>query len=254
MRKKTRGLLLTLEGIDGSGKTTLAGKLEKWLGKNVIGVPVIRTREPGGCETAEKLRKVILTGKLSPVAEVFTFMAGRAENVEKVIKPALTSGYIVICDRFGDSSVAYQGGGLGLGMPLIDALNQHVIGDCVPDMTFLLAGSASVLLARIPDGKKDGIEKRPDGFFDAIGTHYEFAARREPSRFRILDAEAAPEDVFNQAVGFLTDKLRERGFPVLLNVGGEALAVQANIEIARAEYLKAATINPDEAITALTKE
>ncbi|HEY8463807.1 MAG TPA: dTMP kinase, partial [Bacillota bacterium] len=135
----TEGYFITLEGPDGSGKSTQARLLAEYLQKS--GREIILTREPGGTPLAEEIRKLILTPTaetLEPMTEILLYTASRAQHVARIIKPALAAGKVVICERFIDSSLAYQGYGLGWSLDLIKTINRLAIGDCRPDLTFLL--------------------------------------------------------------------------------------------------------------------
>src|SRR5580692_3380693 len=144
------GLFITLEGLDGSGKTTQMRRLAAWLKKRLPGEGPLLTRQPGGTETGDRIRALVLDSRqtgLAPMTEMALMYADRAQAIAEVIEPALEQGRIVICDRFTDSTEAYQGGGRGLGSETVLALHKLICGDLQPDMTLLLLPSFAASLA-----------------------------------------------------------------------------------------------------------
>lgn len=181
-------MFITFEGIDGSGKSTQLELLAEAL-RNA-GKKVLLTREPGGTALAENLRKVLLESTVSAQAELLLFGAARAQHVAEVIKPALADGAIVLSDRFADSSVAYQGGGLKLPSDFIDAMNQFACEDLRPDLTFLLdidplAGNKR---QQLNQQKPDVIESRGLGFLERVRQAYLQIAYRDSQRVVIINA------------------------------------------------------------------
>jgi dTMP kinase len=183
------GLFLTLEGLDGSGKSTQAKLLAAFLeGK---GLPVVLTREPGG--GLPGVRDLLLRGELSPEAEYLLFSADRAEHVRKVILPSLEAGAWVVSDRYLDSSLAYQGFGRGLPLPwLLEVAKEATLG-LTPRLTFLLDLPPEEALRRVKD--PDRLEREGLAFFQRVREGYLFLAEKEPHRFVVLDATESVEAV-----------------------------------------------------------
>jgi len=185
-------MFITFEGIDGSGKSTQLQLLADTL--MATGKKVLLTREPGGTALAENLRKVLLESNVSAHAELLLFGAARAQHVDEVIKPALQNGAIVLSDRFADSSVAYQGGGLKLSADFIDAMNQFACADLRPDLTFLLdidplAGNKR---QQLNHQKPDTIESRGLGFLERVRQAYLQIALHDSQRVIVVNAARAP--------------------------------------------------------------
>jgi len=203
------GRLITIEGIDGVGKTTLAVGLQRALGERAIAVELLR--EPGGVELSERLRDVVKDPRLTigARAEALIYAAARAQLVEEAVRPRLDAGTWVLLDRFVDSSLAYQGAGRGLGIETIASLNALATGGLVPDRTLLLAldGAAARERAGGRAEAADRLESEHDDFFDLVSAAYEELARREPERVRVLDASRSPEDVLVAALAALADLL-----------------------------------------------
>jgi dTMP kinase len=184
------GLLITLEGIEGSGKTTQASLLHEALKTQQI--PVCLTREPGGSPIAERIREVILhTGDepLAPGGELLLFLAARAQNVAQTIRPALDRGEVVICDRFTDATLAYQGGGRTIPETFLTSLNDWATGGLKPARTYLLDIPVAEGLERAkrrPGARPDRFERESHAFFEAVRARYLDVARREPERIMVL--------------------------------------------------------------------
>jgi dTMP kinase len=190
-------MFVTFEGVDGSGKTTQARLLHEHLAQ--LGREVVLTREPGGTELGERVRELLLDGPpISPWAEAALFAASRAEHAAEVIRPALERGADVVCDRFVDSSLAYQGIARGLGLDRVLELNLAVLGGLLPDRTFVLAVEAAAASAR-REGAPDRIEQEGDRFQAEVGRAYEELAARFPDRVELLDG-AMPADEIAVAV------------------------------------------------------
>jgi dTMP kinase len=192
------GLFVTLEGIEGSGKSTQAGLLEASLAAERIAVR--RTREPGGTALAEEIRKLVLNLGEEPVfpeTELLLFLAARAQHVRGVIRPALAAGEVIICDRFTDATLASQGGGRAADSDAIRRLNDYATGGLQPDRTFLLdlPVQEGIGRARKRQGKFgiDRIELEGSGFLEKVRAEYLAIADKEPKRVRVLDATSAPE-------------------------------------------------------------
>jgi len=185
----TRGLFITLEGVDGAGKSTHMQFIADAVAA-ASGRPVITTREPGGTELAERLREAILTEPMDPLAETLLIAAARADHVAKVIRPALESGTSVVCDRFYDATVAYQGAGKGVPIELIERLGAAAHPGLHPDRTLVFDCSYEVARQRLgASGKKlDRFEREDQAFFDRVRHAYLSHARAEPERIRVIDA------------------------------------------------------------------
>ncbi len=185
----TRGLFITLEGVDGAGKSTHMQFIADALA-TASGRQVITTREPGGTDLAERLREAILTEPMDPLAETLLIAAARADHVAKVIRPALESGTSVVCDRFYDATVAYQGAGKGVPLELIERLGAAAHPGLQPDRTLVFDCSYEVARQRLgASGKKlDRFEREDQAFFDRVRHAYLSRARAEPERIRVIDA------------------------------------------------------------------
>lgn len=185
-----RGLFVTFEGIDRSGKTTQARLLCEALGASALGV-----REPGGTPAGERVRDLLKDAAvpLGSEAEALLFAAARAELVEKVIRPALEDGRVVVSDRFLDSSLAYQGGARGLGIDEVEGVNRFATGGLVPDLTFLLELDIAAAARRA--GERDRFEDEGTELQQAVLEAYERLVAADPGRWRRLDATRSPEQV-----------------------------------------------------------
>src|SRR5215211_7333248 len=185
-----RGLFVTFEGIDRSGKTTQAGMLVEALGDEALGV-----REPGGTPAGERVRELLkdTAVSLSPEAEALLFAAARSELVAEVILPALSEGKVVVSDRFLDSSLAYQGGARGLGIDDVERVNHFAVRGLKPDLTFLLELSPEDAAARA--GESDRFEDEGTGLQEAVGAAYERLMQADPDRWRRIDARRSPDEV-----------------------------------------------------------
>jgi dTMP kinase len=190
-----RGLFVTFEGIDRSGKTTQARMLADALGDEAIGV-----REPGGTPAGERVREVLKDASvpLGAEAEALLFAAARAELVARVIRPALEEGRVVVSDRFLDSSLAYQGGARGLGVEEVERINRFATGGLVPDLTFLLEIDPPSAAGRA--GESDRFEDEGAALQQAVLEAYERLAAADPGRWRRIDATRSPEDVHAQVI------------------------------------------------------
>ena len=207
---KARGKFITIEGLDGCGKSTQLGRLAEVL--RAQGREVVVTREPGGTPAGERIRGVILdsrTAGLSPRAELALMFAARAQHIDEVIRPALEAGKFVLCDRFTDSSEAYQGGGRKLGSELVLALHRELCRGLQPDLTILMDSEveASVARARRRNLAREGaseqdenrFEQESRAFFQRVHEAYLAIARREPQRVLVVDARR-PADVVHPEI------------------------------------------------------
>ena len=190
-----RGKFITLEGVDGAGKSTHIPWIAEQLGAGRREVVV--TREPGGTPLAEKLRALVLAEPMDPVAETLLMFAARADHVRKVIRPALERGAWVVCDRFTDASAAYQGGGKGVSAELIASLAVAAHPGVLPDRTLVFDCSYEVSRHRLSTAGRvlDRFEAEDRAFFDRVRTAYQDLARREPGRVRLVDGSQAPDKV-----------------------------------------------------------
>ena len=188
------GLFVTFEGVEGAGKTTQIRLLRDAL--EAEGHSVCVTREPGGDALAEGIRSLLLHGEMAPRAELLLFLASRAQNVEKIIRPHLAAHGIVLCDRYIDSSVAYQGAGRGLGREQVAHLNTFATHDLMPDLTFLLDLPPEVGLARQPE--KNRMETESLEFHQRVQEGFLSEAQNNPARFCVLDALQPPDALHRQ--------------------------------------------------------
>ena len=200
---------MTVEGIDGAGKTTLARALHAELVAR--GLPVELLREPGGVATSERIRELVKDPGLvvGGRAEALLFAAARAQLVEERLRPVLDAGGWILLDRFVDSSLAYQGAARGLGVEAVAAVNAFATGGLVPDRTLLLRVDAATGRAR-QDGRGSGadrLEQAGDAFQAAVAGAYDELAAAEPARIRVLDAAQPTEAVLAAALGALADLL-----------------------------------------------
>lgn len=197
----TRGLWVTFEGGDGTGKTTQASLLEQWLREQ--GRAVLRTREPGGTEVGVLIREIVLhhRGEVAPRAEALLYAADRAQHVETLVRPALERGEVVIQDRYLDSSVAYQGAGRVLDPDEIRDLSLWGAGGALPDVTVLLDLDPAVARHRLDADDKpfDRLEAEKHGFHERVRAAFLGIAASDPARFLVLDA-AQPPDALAAAV------------------------------------------------------
>lgn len=212
-----RGLFLTLEGPDGSGKSTQAARLVEGL--RTRGVPVVFTREPGGTPVGEALRRIILdpASDLADETEVLLYAASRAQNVAQVIRPALAAGRVVVAERFVDSSLAYQGYALGRGVEAVRRVNEFATGGLVPDLTLLLDVTAEVGLARAgarePEGGGDRIEQRRLDYHRRVREFYLALAKEEPGRIQVIPTDGrTPDEIAQDLWAAVTARWPER-FP-----------------------------------------
>jgi dTMP kinase len=216
-----RGKFITFEGLDGSGKSTQMRKLAAVLRES--GHKVIETREPGGTATGEKIRKVALdsgTSGLAPLAEMALMFASRAQHIAEIIEPGLAAGAVVLCDRFTDSTEAYQGSGRRLGSEPVRELHRVLCGDLQPDLTLLLDSNphASVSRARRRNQRasKSGarshdenrFEQETRAFFTRVREGYSVIAKREPGRVVTVDARGTPAQTHQKIREMVQRKLK----------------------------------------------
>ncbi len=201
------GRLITIEGLDGAGKTTLVAGLTRELAAR--GRELMVLREPGGVELSERIRALVKDPELAvdPRAEALLYAAARAQLVAEQLVPLLEEGQWVLLDRFVDSSLAYQGAGRGLGVERIRSLNELATGGLTPDRTLLLRIDPAVGRARITDRDHDRLEQAGEAFFAAVAAAYDELAADEPERIAVIEADRPPEQVLADALAALESLL-----------------------------------------------
>jgi dTMP kinase len=213
-----RGLFITLEGLDGSGKTTQIKRLAAWMEKRNLHPAV--TRQPGGTATGDRIRPLLLDSRstgLTPMTEMALMFADRAQTIAEVIQPALDAGKIVLCDRFTDSTEAYQGGGRELGSQVVLELHRLICGGLQPDLTLLLLPSLESCLHRARSrndrhteqtGQDEGrFEQEQDAFYRRVWEKYRAIAAREPDRVVLIGGNLGIDEVHEQIVEAVAELL-----------------------------------------------
>ncbi|MBE0477595.1 dTMP kinase [Candidatus Aerophobetes bacterium] len=198
-------MFISFEGIDKSGKTTQVNLLAKFLTEKSY--PVLLTKEPGGTKIGEKIKKILLEdSQVSPLAELFLYLADRHQHVEKVIKPSLKVGKVVISDRYADASLAYQGYGRGLGIEFVKKLNQKVTDGIMPDITFLLDLEPEKTMPRA--NRFDRIEKEKLTFHRRVREGYLEMANFEPQRFKVIRADTTVYKIHEKVKSVISEYLK----------------------------------------------
>ncbi len=192
---------ITFEGSEGCGKTTQVQKLAERLARS--GVTHLVTREPGGTPIGETIRELLQfaphNSSMTPETELFLFEASRSQLVREIIKPALERGMCVIADRFFDSTTVYQGAARTLDRELIECLNTFAVGDCIPDVTFVLDVDAATAKSRMQGPRKtDRMEQQPAEFYERVREGYRELAKREPSRVVLIDGSRTADEIENE--------------------------------------------------------
>jgi dTMP kinase len=213
-----RGVFITLEGLDGSGKTTQIKRLAAWLTRR--GQEPVLLRQPGGTATGDRIREILLDSRstpLDPMTEMALMFADRAQAIAEVIRPALDAGKIVVCDRFTDSTEAYQGGGRRLGSAAVLDLHRIICGGLQPDLTLLLLPGLQVSLARArhrntrveaETGANEGrFEGEQDAFFRRVWEKYREIAAREPARVVLIEGDLSIDEVHEQIAEAVAERL-----------------------------------------------
>ncbi|MGB7264088.1 MAG: dTMP kinase [Terracidiphilus sp.] len=213
-----RGVFITLEGLDGSGKTTQIKRLAAWLTRR--GMEPVVLRQPGGTAIGDRIREVLLDSRsagVAPMTEMALMFADRAQAIAEVIQPALDAGKVVVCDRFTDSTEAYQGGGRELGSQVVLELHRLVCGGLQPDLTLLLLPSFEASLARArhrnnrveaETGKDEGrFESEQDAFFRRVWEKYHEIARREPERVVLIEGDLTIDEVHEQIIESVAERV-----------------------------------------------
>jgi dTMP kinase len=225
-----RALFITFEGLDGSVKTTQMRRLGAWLKKRLPSDELILTRQPGGTETGDRIRALVLDSRqtgLAPMTEMALMFADRAQAIAEVIEPALAEGRIVLCDRFTDSTEAYQGGGRQLGSTPVLELHRLICGDLQPDLTLLLLPSLEISLERArrrnqrtaeqsgPDESR--FEAEQNGFYQRVWQKYREIAARQPERVVLIEGDLDMDQVHEKIVEAVAARLKpatlETGIP-----------------------------------------
>ena len=213
-----RGVFITLEGLDGSGKTTQIKRLAAWLSKR--GLEIVTLRQPGGTPTADRIREILLdsrSGALASMTEMALMFAARAQAIAEIILPALDAGKIVVCDRFTDSTEAYQGGGRELGSKIVLDLHRLICEDLQPDLTLLLLPSFQASLARArrrnhraeaETGVDEGrFEMEQDAFYRRVWEKYREIAARESERVVLIEGDLTVDEVHEQIVEAVAERI-----------------------------------------------
>ncbi len=197
-------MLISFEGTEGCGKSTLIRNLLKKLGKAKI--KAIATREPGGSPVAEKIREIILNNEMDPLTELFLYESARAEHFEKIIAPALKTKKIVLCDRFIDSTIAYQGFARGLKLPMIETLNKLATHHRAPDLTFFLDLPVEEGLARATDPNK--FEKAGIEFQKKVRKGFLYSIKKDKKRWKVISVKnKTPDEVTEEVFQIIVKKL-----------------------------------------------
>ncbi|EIA19396.1 dTMP kinase [Listeria fleischmannii] len=205
------GLFITLEGPDGSGKTTTMRLLEEKMRQS--GIDFIKTREPGGSPISEKVREIVLgigNEEMDPRTEALLIAGARRQHVVEKIRPALQAGKTVLCDRFIDSSLAYQGAGRGIGIEEVLNINLFAVGETLPDMTFYLDVDAATGLERIAASRGreiNRLDKEDISFHDKVQKGYEEIMAMFPSRFKRIDANRTPDEITDEILKLILERL-----------------------------------------------
>ncbi|MDD3419948.1 MAG: dTMP kinase [Candidatus Gastranaerophilales bacterium] len=204
----TKGLFITLEGADGSGKTTQMERIIEYFQKNNL--PYLVTKEPGGVGVGEKIREILLNhkGPVSSRCEMFLYLADRAQNIDVIVQPAIAEGKMVLCDRHADSTVAYQGYARGLDVEQINMLNNIATAGRKPDLTLLFDVETSVAMQRVGNrAEKDRLESEGAVFHAKVRQGYLAIAQKEPERIKIVDANLSVEEVWTQVKRILDSEI-----------------------------------------------
>lgn len=201
-----KGLFITLEGADGCGKTTQLNLLKEYLTSK--GYEIVVTREPGGKGLGEKLREILLNydGEVSDRCEAFLYLADRAQNIDTIIKSAINSGKIVLCDRHTDSSVAYQGYGREQNIDNINMLNELAVNGVHPDLTIVFDIDTETSMARV-GAEKDRLESAGIEFHKRVRNGYLEIAKKNPQRIKVVDASQTIEDVQRDVIKIVEEVL-----------------------------------------------
>lgn len=208
-----KGMFITVEGPDGSGKTTQLQLLVQSLTEQ--GYEVVVTREPGGTKVGNSIREILLSpehDEMTPRVEMMLYAASRAQNIDQVIRPALHRGAVVVCDRFVDASIAYQGYGLQYDLSQILSLNDWATAGIKPDLTFLFDLTPDQASHRMKDrGQLDRIESRDESFHQRVYEGFQILLEQHPERMVRIDANASIETIQDEVLDITLERLKERG-------------------------------------------
>ena len=217
-----RGFFVSFEGLDGSGKSTQLRRLKEWLEAKEL--PVTSTRQPGGTRLGDRVRSLLLDSRndgIAPMAELGLMFSDRAQGIAEIIAPALLAGRIVLCDRFTDSSEAYQGGGRCLGSQVVLDLHAALCGGLLPDLTLLLLPDFEVSLKRARQRNQRAVattgvdenrfEKETSAFYRRVFDKYQEIAAREPSRVVAIDSNGSIDEIHQNIVRVMEERLRAAG-------------------------------------------
>ncbi|MDE3202359.1 MAG: dTMP kinase [Acidobacteriota bacterium] len=213
-----RGLFITLEGLDGSGKTTQLQRLAAWMQKR--GMDPVITRQPGGTATGDRIRALLLDAgstPIAPMAELALMFADRAQAIQEVIEPALAAGKTVVCDRFTDSTEAYQGGGRQLGSEVVTQMHTLICGELKPDLTLLLLPSLEASLARArrrndrttqeTGTNESRFEQEKKDFYKRVWQKYREIAEREPERVILIEGNLTIDEAHEQIIEAVSERM-----------------------------------------------
>jgi dTMP kinase len=212
----TRGIFITLEGIDGCGKSTQREMLASILRQR--GFDVVVTREPGGTDIGEGIRQLMVSDasvNIAPTTELLLYVAARAQHVAQLIKPSLEAGRIVVSDRYTDSTVAFQGYGRGLDLDIVEKLNRFATGGLTPDLTIVFDLDPETARGRSGSRPVGGLlgsfDEQNFEFHQRMRAGYLSMAKSDPSRIRVVDASGSAEDTHAQVISLVLEKLEELG-------------------------------------------
>lgn len=205
---------ITFEGSEGCGKSTQVTRLAARLKK--MGVPVVLTREPGGTAIGESIRELLQfapeSANMTPEAEVLLFEASRAQLVHEVIRPAVAGGHCIVADRYFDSTTVYQGAARKLNSQIVAQINDFVVGDCVPDVTFVLDVDLQTARNRMRGSRRpDRMEQETDQFYEGVRAGYLKLAKAEPKRIILIDGSRSPDEIEQEIWEIVTGR-----FPALI--------------------------------------
>jgi dTMP kinase len=215
-------LFITFEGVEGSGKTTQIQRLKRYLTKR--GTPCKVTREPGGCPIGDKVRKILLNPEhraMTPLSELLLYEASRIQHVKEVIEPHLRKGVVVLCDRFSDATVAYQGYGRGIDLRVVESLNRLTSQGIKPDITFLLDCPSHLGLKRalqrnrtLNKEREGRFEKEKIQFHHRVRRGYLSIAEKEPDRVKVIDTREGEDKVFEKILKIVDELIKGSEFRV----------------------------------------
>lgn len=216
VEKLKKGLFISLEGTDGSGKSTQIAVLEEFLREREI--PYVLTREPGGCAISEDIREILLDNKnegMNAYTEALLYAAARVQHIDEVLLPALKQGRVVLCDRYIDSSIAYQAFGRRLGTSFVWEINQYALDHCMPDETLYFDCPPAVAQQRMQhaDREADRLERAGDAFFERVYEGFDYLAKEHASRITRIDASRSRQQVSKdmlRVVGAVLQKREEQ--------------------------------------------